>query len=603
MNSDNNPIREPDIKKRKIEPKTSNNNNNNSSQQTTSNTRNNDQIIEILSDEESAPPRPTTTIVNLDTELDDSTLTDVDYRDDNYAGDGGNEIQIVGVNTSNPTPLSTPLSNINRGGVPSNTNINNNNNRTHNDNNDDDDEEDDDDLEILEVRTINNPQNERLLTPVGDIPFVREHNDYRIFGNRPIRNSNPPIIRSQLEMGRRQPLPSPSQIQQGLMPTNRRRLIRERYTGMVHSDYEPWITVPNPELYGGREAFDPARFFQSESTLGRSGLDIRVIELGSRPEDYALIRERLRRDRETTALNSSRQRGRNTTSRAPRRSYLELAANETSNLSSFPHQPPINSTEHSLHSRRGVGNRNGRVRRQQSRHIDSPPFLDDHPFLSDVTTPVPRELRFLGNTYHDVGLALDNLMDSSYTPGGFNAAIERSIMQRIDEDNNRTIDRRLAQETNYNKKTKNEIEKKMANQDEGHTSIIKSNENLVCELCNIILGEGVSEDFHGDSRYNEKFSHHCETYNCQAPWFCVYPFTKVDIELSKRIFVAKCGHLFCGRCVKNIGNRPKIRRKSKTNGGGGDVSILNPKFYAPSTCPELQCQKKFLAKSFTEVYF
>ena len=108
-----------------------------------------------------------------------------------------------------------------------------------------------------------------------------------------------------------------------------------------------------------------------------------------------------------------------------------------------------------------------------------------------------------------------------------------------------------------------------------------------------------------DIRYNEKFSKYCETYNCQAPWFCVYPFTEVDIELSKRIFVAKCGHLFCGRCVKNIGNRPKLR-KSKTsnaNSSTAEISILNPKFYAPSTCPELQCQKKFLSKSFTEFYF
>ena len=39
-------------------------------------------------------------------------------------------------------------------------------------------------------------------------------------------------------------------------------------------------------------------------------------------------------------------------------------------------------------------------------------------------------------------------------------------MQRIEDDTNRMIDRRIAQETNYNKKTKNEIEKKIANQDE-----------------------------------------------------------------------------------------------------------------------------------------
>ena len=86
---------------------------------------------------------------------------------------------------------------------------------------------------------------------------------------------------------------------------------------------------------------------------------------------------------------------------------------------------------------------------------------------------------------------------------------------------------------------------------------------MVCELCNIELGEGVPEDFQGDVRYDSKFQHYCQEYECTAPWFCIYPFTKVDIDLSKRAFISKCGHLFCGRCVKNIGNRPKEKRKNR----------------------------------------
>ena len=43
-----------------------------------------------------------------------------------------------------------------------------------------------------------------------------------------------------------------------------------------------------------------------------------------------------------------------------------------------------------------------------------------------------------------MGFALDNLMDDSDTPRGFNSAIERSIMQRIEDDTNRMIDRRIA---------------------------------------------------------------------------------------------------------------------------------------------------------------
>ena len=60
-----------------------------------------------------------------------------------------------------------------------------------------------------------------------------------------------------------------------------------------------------------------------------------------------------------------------------------------------------------------------------------------------------------------MGFALDNLMDDSDTPRGFNSAIERSIMQRIEDDTNRMIDRRIAQETNYNKKTKMKLKRKL----------------------------------------------------------------------------------------------------------------------------------------------
>lgn len=603
MNSDNNPTREPGFKRRKIEPEIRNNN---SPQQATSNPGSNDQVIEILSDEETAPPlQSTNTVVHLDTELEDSSLSDIDYRDDDNNGDANNDVQIVSVNTANPTPLSTPLSNLNHSGVPTNTNTNNNNNN--NNRNGEDRDEDDDDLQILGVRNIYDPNNGRLLTPVGDIPFVREDDDYTIVEDAPRRNLNPAIaraIRRILDMERRYPLPSQEQIRQILM------------------ENRPWMQVSQSEFHDRGVSFDNSAGGGGGEEGGGGGGESRP-----RPQNYheALQESARRALAELAAMreaaeraereNSSRQGENSFGFGTPRRSYVELTENETSQPVAvpLPRQRSVHFTEEAL--RRGNGgptfseSRDGsiirRERRQPVRYTDSPQFLHNLPFLGAVVHRVPHELRFLGNTFHDVGFALDNLMDDSDTPRGFNSAIERSIMQRIEDDTNRMIDRRIAQETNYNKKTKNEIEKKIANQDERHTSNIKSNENLVCELCNIVLGEGAPDDFKGDIRYNEKFSKYCETYNCQAPWFCVYPFTEVDIELSKRIFVAKCGHLFCGRCVKNIGNRPKLR-KSKTsnaNSSTAEISILNPKFYAPSTCPELQCQKKFLSKSFTEVYF
>ena len=48
-------------------------------------------------------------------------------------------------------------------------------------------------MQILGVRNISDPNNGRLLTPVGDIPFVREDDDYTIIEDAPRRNLNPAI--------------------------------------------------------------------------------------------------------------------------------------------------------------------------------------------------------------------------------------------------------------------------------------------------------------------------------------------------------------------------------------------------------------------------
>ncbi|RLV95772.1 E3 ubiquitin-protein ligase complex SLX5-SLX8 subunit SLX5 [Spathaspora sp. JA1] len=195
---------------------------------------------------------------------------------------------------------------------------------------------------------------------------------------------------------------------------------------------------------------------------------------------------------------------------------------------------------------------------------------------------------------------LRNMLDS-YGEGDFESnAVEESILQRIENDNERELNHRLQQQTMFNMKALEEKKRIAESSKEitSHTSTIKADMNLVCELCGTVLGEGIPEDFSGDPEYNENFEKFTNQYQVQAPWFCTYPMTQVDKELSKRIFVAKCGHTFCGRCVKNIGNRP--RRTKATRSG---LTILNPSIFAPFKCPESKCNKKFSGKSFTEIYF
>ena len=179
---------------------------------------------------------------------------------------------------------------------------------------------------------------------------------------------------------------------------------------------------------------------------------------------------------------------------------------------------------------------------------------------------------------------------------------EQSIFQRIEEDNNRILDERVQRESDFNKKYLKEKQEAVQNEQlKGtHTNTIKASETFVCELCAIVLGEGAPDDFKSDPIYDENFSMYVKQYKAQAPWFCVHPFTQVDIDLSKRVFVAKCGHTFCGRCVKNIGNRPsRVAKKGNTN----VLSVKNPDAYQPRVCPATECGKKFTAKAFTEIYF
>ncbi|ODV78028.1 uncharacterized protein CANTADRAFT_293859 [Suhomyces tanzawaensis NRRL Y-17324] len=177
-------------------------------------------------------------------------------------------------------------------------------------------------------------------------------------------------------------------------------------------------------------------------------------------------------------------------------------------------------------------------------------------------------------------------------------AIESSIMNRIERENESAMDQRLANENMFNRKVLQEKKEQALNEKHGYTNNISPQLTIGCELCGVVLGEGIPSDFKPDSRYNENFEKYIKEYRVQAPWFCALQCTSADIDLSKRIFASKCGHVFCGRCVKNIANRPRRTKNTPLV-----YSITNPSLVSPPKCPGPDCNKKFTAKNFLELYY
>lgn len=177
--------------------------------------------------------------------------------------------------------------------------------------------------------------------------------------------------------------------------------------------------------------------------------------------------------------------------------------------------------------------------------------------------------------------------------------VENSIMQRIERENESELDSRFQREVAFNRKALTAKQETSNQEVRGYTNDIKSGSHLGCELCGTILGRGIPAEFAADPSYNENYEKHAKELRVQSPWICVGQLTQADRDLLRRVFINKCGHAYCGRCVKNIGNRPRRKR------GSAPVSVpnMNPLLYAPAKCPALECRKQFTTKSFIEIYF
>lgn len=113
----------------------------------------------------------------------------------------------------------------------------------------------------------------------------------------------------------------------------------------------------------------------------------------------------------------------------------------------------------------------------------------------------------------------------------------------------------------------------------------------VCCLCGVELGVGIPDDFQVISKVDRGVSFECLVYKYKfhCPYQSLAKPSQLDRDLSKRTFVASCGHTFCGRCFARIDNaRSKSRmakkRLSELKGSS------HPDNYGPKVCPAPGCK-------------
>lgn len=251
-------------------------------------------------------------------------------------------------------------------------------------------------------------------------------------------------------------------------------------------------------------------------------------------------------------------------------------------------------------------------RRQRGEDDDDVRIVDERPLLRPTPTPQPQAelnpFRIHINRIHQLhanrssafhaltggGLLLHDLRQLlSSLPSFSDSDIMPLIMARIERESEGALDARMEKERAYNVKTHQEKQLVVATEVPGYTNTLLPAHPVGCEVCGVSLGAGVTDDFAEDPRYGQQWEKYQKQYRVPAPWFCVLSLTATDRELLKRVFNAKCGHVFCGRCVKNIGSAPKVGRKRR------QIDMSHPKVYSPQKCP--QCQAS-LRRKFNEIF-
>lgn len=137
---------------------------------------------------------------------------------------------------------------------------------------------------------------------------------------------------------------------------------------------------------------------------------------------------------------------------------------------------------------------------------------------------------------------------------------------------------------------------------EPFTTKIDTNEDYVCCLCCVTLGEGIPESFTGN-REHRPLAALQEAEDVHAPYRAMNMVTDGDRDLSKRIFMSGCGHTYCGRCVRNISSVKSLVKAMKHKYKRTDNDIESPFVFAPSKCVGPSCEKRLTGKkAFVELF-
>lgn len=126
---------------------------------------------------------------------------------------------------------------------------------------------------------------------------------------------------------------------------------------------------------------------------------------------------------------------------------------------------------------------------------------------------------------------------------------------------------------------------------EDEAAVAEWEEIAVCCLCGVELGVGIPDEFTGISPEDrgKAFEQLVNTYDSCCPYQSLTSANGTERDLSKKTFVASCGHAFCGRCVVRIENarsQPKSNKKRFSELKGP----LHPDNYGPKTCPGADCK-------------
>ena len=127
----------------------------------------------------------------------------------------------------------------------------------------------------------------------------------------------------------------------------------------------------------------------------------------------------------------------------------------------------------------------------------------------------------------------------------------------------------------------------------------------VCCLCGAELGVGIPDDFTGMSQRDRGISFEglVSKYKFHCPYQTLARPSVLDRDLSKRTFIASCGHAYCGRCFARIDNAKKKSKTPKKKLAQLKGSA-HPDNYGPKLCPAESCKKLIRSRGkLKEVYF